>query len=463
MDKVTFPGGVHPPANKWTADRAAETLPVPERLVVPMAQNLGAPAKPTVKKGDAVKRGSILGEPDGFISAAIHAPTSGTVTGIERVVDSATGRMCDAVAIEPDGLDEWAEGTNEPRDWSKMTEDGIREAVAAAGVVGMGGATFPTHVKLAPPRGKSIDTIIINGAECEPFLTSDHRLMLERAADIVTGMRICMAATVARSGLIAVEDNKPDAIEAMRAAAGGFDNTCVRVLRTKYPQGAEKQLILACLGREVPTGGLPADIGVVVQNVGTAVAIAEAVTKRRPLTERIVTVSGDATTKPGNFRVRIGTPIQALLERAGVEEGFEELILGGPLMGKAQFTTDLYVTKGMTGILVLRRAAIYEHGPCIRCGACIRYCPSYLNPSRLSGLGESFLDGNLDAIEAAVEIGLMDCILCGVCDYVCPARRRIVHLVEMLRAERQKVAMREREKEHRAAAKLKREADKVAT
>lgn len=459
MARVTFPGGVHPPANKWTRDEPIEELGLPERLVVPMAQNLGAPSVPIVEKGDAVGRGQAIGRPDGFISAAVHAPTSGTVTGIERVVDGATGRHVAAVAIEPDGEDAWAEGCNEPRDWSRMTEDDLREAVAEGGVVGMGGATFPTHVKLAPPRGKTVDTILINGAECEPFLTCDHRLMLDRSADIVLGMRICVAATGAEQCFVTVEDNKPEAVEAMRAACRDAGHGEVTVLETKYPQGAEKQLILACLGREVPTGGLPADVGVVVQNVGTAVAIAEAVTRRRPLTERVLTVSGDAAGKPGNFRARIGTPVETLLARAEVAEEFEQLILGGPMMGKAQLTTGLYVTKGTSGLLAFRRAALYEHNPCIRCGACVRHCPSYLNPSRLSILGESFLDGRLDAIDDAMSIGLMDCILCGTCSYVCPSRRRIVHLVEMLRAERRKAAAREREKERETAAAIKRESE----
>jgi electron transport complex protein RnfC len=417
-----------------------------------MAQNLGAPSKPVVKKGEAVERGTLIGEPDGFISSSIHAPTSGTVTGIERVIDSATGRQVQAVAIEPDGQDAWADGTDEPRAWERLSEDGLRAAVAAGGIVGMGGATFPTHVKLAPPRGKTIDTILINGAECEPYLTCDYRLMLERPEAILVGMRICMAATVASAGLVAIEGNKPEAVRAMRAVASTFDSTTIRVLPTKYPQGAEKQLILACLGREVPTGGLPADVGVVVQNVGTAAAIADALTRCRPLTERVVTVSGDAAARPGNFRARIGTPIAALLKKAEVADEFEKLILGGPMMGKAQFTRDLYVTKGTSGLLAFRKAAVYEHRPCIRCGACVRHCPSYLVPSRLSILGESFLDGNLEAVNAAMEAGLMDCILCGTCAYVCPSRRRIVHLVEMLRAERRKALARERARERETAA-----------
>jgi len=435
---------------------------VPERLVVSMAQCLGAPSRPVVAKGDAVRRGQLIGRADGFISAAVHAPTSGTVADLVRIVDVATGRQVDAVVIQSDGADAWAEGCDRPRDWQAMTPEALRAAVAEAGIVGMGGATFPTHVKLAPPRGKTIDTVILNGAECEPYLTCDHRVMLERTADVVTGLRIAMAATGATRGLIAIEDNKPDAAEALGRAAreAGAGEVCV--LETKYPQGAEKQLILSCLGREVPSGGLPADVGVVVQNVGTSAALAEAVTATRPLTERVLTVSGDAAGRPGNFRVRLGTPIEVLLAKADVRGDFEELIFGGPMMGRDQFTTDLYVLKGTSGLVALRRAAVYEHGPCIRCGACLRHCPAYLNPSRLSALGESFLDGNLDAVDTAMECGLMDCILCGSCAYVCPSRRRIVHLVEMLRGERRKVLQRQREKEQKQTAGLKREADKVA-
>ena len=462
MKHGTFPGGVHPPANKWTAESPIETLPLPQRLVVPMAQSLGAPSKPLVDKGARVRRGQPIGRPDGFISAFVHAPTSGTVTGIERVVDASSGQILDAIALEADGEDAWADSCNQPRPWQDMDADALRKAVAEAGVVGMGGATFPTHVKLTPPKGKTVDTVLINGAECEPYLTCDYRVMLDSPEKIVTGLRICMAATGAKRGLACIEDNKPAAIEALTQAVRGHEGCGVEVLETKYPQGAEKQLILACLGREVPSGGLPSDVGVVVQNVQTACAITDAVTQRLPLIERVLTVSGDAAGRPGNFRARIGTPIGVLMQRAGVAGTYEELIFGGPMMGKDQFATAIYIKKGVSGVLVFRRAAIWSGGPCLRCGACVRQCPSYLNPSRLSILGESFLDGNLDAVDAAMNAGLMDCILCGTCAYVCPARRRMVHLIEMLRGERRKALQRQREKEKAQAAGLKREVDKVA-
>jgi len=462
VTRATFPGGIHPPEYKWTADSAIRTLPAPPRLVVPMAQNLGAPAVPLVEKGQAVARGEPIGKPDGFISARVHAPTSGTVTALERVTDAATGRRTTAVVIEADGEDRpHADLPDGPRDWRAMDAEAIREAVAAAGVVGMGGATFPTHVKLTPPEGKPVDTVLINGAECEPFLTCDYRVMLEAAERVAVGLRLCMRATGAERGWVCIEDNKPAAAEAMRQALADVDGCEVRVFPTKYPQGAEKQLILAATGREVPTGGLPADAGVVVQNVQTAVAIADACERGLPLIERVLTITGDTVAEPCNVRARIGTPIGPLLADAGVEDGFAELILGGPMMGKAQFTTDLSVLKGTSGLIVFRRPAMYEGGPCIRCGACVRHCPSYLNPSRLSILAESFLDGNLDAVDQAMEFGLMDCILCGTCAYVCPSRRRMVHLIDMLRGERRKALERQRARERAQTADLQRQSEQV--
>ena len=467
MAERTFPGGVHLPEHKErTEGQAIRTLPVPPRLVVPMAQSLGAPALPIVEKGQPVTRGEPIGKPDGFISAAVHAPTSGTVTAIGPVIDSNSGRTTPGVFIEADGEDRWYHSVRaEPVSWQDLDDEAIRKAVADAGVVGMGGAAFPTHVKLSPRR--PIETVLINGAECEPYLTCDHRVMLERHERIVIGLRLCMTATGAGRGIVCIEANKPDAIETMRAAVADATDLAVRVFRTKYPQGAEKQLILACFDdeerpKEVPTGGLPLDVGVMAFNVQTAVAVADACLHGTPLMERALTVTGDeAVRAPGNFRVRIGTPLPALLEAAQVEDEFEALLFGGPMMGKAQFTTDLPVVKGTSGVLVFRRATIYEHGPCIRCGACVRHCPVYLNPSRLSILGDSFLEGNNEALETAKVFGLMDCILCGACAYVCPSERRIVHLIATMQEQRRRTEQRKREKERAKAAALKRDSESV--
>lgn len=451
----TFAGGVHPPENKHLSQHEAIRQVAPTQpLIITLRQSLGAPSRPTVSKGQTVLRGELIATAGGFISAALHAPTSGTVGLSRQVIDPVTGAKIEALVIEPDGRDAWHGDCNTERPWRDMSAEDIRAAVAEGGIVGMGGATFPTHVKLTPPKGATIDTVILNGAECEPYLTCDHRLMLEHAAEIVEGLEICMKAVGAPRGIVAVENNKMDAHAALTEAAADLPHVDVVALPVKYPQGAEKQLIKALRDREVPSGGLPADVGVVVQNVATARAIQQAVRWRRPLTERVLTITGDAVEHPGNFSVRIGTSVAGLLESAGLRGDLGKLIAGGPMMGIAQQTTDIYTNKGMSGLLALRDPASMNHNPCIRCGRCVQACPAHLVPSTLSILGEAYEDANLAALDAAFEYGLMDCIECGSCSFICPAERQIVHYVRFLKGERRKKLARERERLAQETAKV---------
>ena len=425
----TFPGGTHPPETKeLSRGRPIETVPAPERVYIPLSQHIGAPCKPVVEKGDAVKMGQVVGEAAGFVSAPVHASVSGTVAGIEDR-PHIFGPTVPCVVIDNDGRDEWFEGCNQPVDHSSLDHEAIRRKVVEGGLAGMGGATFPTHVKFSPPPEKPIDTVIINGVECEPYLTCDYRLMMEGPQRIIDGAEIILRAVRCDRCIIAIEANKPDAFELMREKVGGRDKISVEMLQVKYPQGAEKQLIKALLGREVPSGGLPMDVGALVSNVGTTAAVYDAVALNKPLIERLCTVTGEGVERPANFLARIGTPLTLLLEKAGLKPGARKFILGGPMMGLAQFTTDLVLIKGTSGVLVLMEADDGEYEQCIRCGRCVEACPSYLMPSELSILAEA------GEWEAAKEKNVLDCIECGVCAYVCPARRPIVHLIKLAKAE----------------------------
>ena len=358
----TFPGGVHPPESKGaTAALAVRQVKPTRTLVVSLRQSMGAASVPLVEPGQQVARGEPIGRPSGFISAALHAPTSGNVKKLTQMLDPVTGTMVEAIEIEPDGEDRWHDGCNAERSWRDMTPEEIRQAVADAGLVGMGGATFPTHVKLTPPKGATIDTVILNGAECEPYLTCDHRLMLSSAGEIVEGLEIFMQATGAPRGVIALENNKMDAYQVLKDAAAEVSNVEVVALPVKYPQGAEKQLIKALTGREVPSGGLPADAGVVVQNVATAKAAWDALLWQRPLTERLLTITGDAVEQPGNFSVRLGTSVASLAEAAGLRDDAGKIICGGPMMGIALSTVDTYTIKGLSGLLCLRSPQTFVH------------------------------------------------------------------------------------------------------
>jgi electron transport complex protein RnfC len=427
---ITFRGGVHPREDKEaTEHRPVEVLPLPSRVAIPMSQHIGAPSKPVVKKGDAVKTGTLIGEPGGRMSVPTHASVSGTVADVADLPHPLTGRRGPTVVIDSDGEDTLEDSIRE-RDYSDFTREQVIEAIRAAGVVGMGGAAFPTFFKLCPPPDKKIDTLLINGCECEPFLTSDHRLMLENPEQLVEGTALIARALDVSNVIIAIEDNKPDAIVAISepATRAGFT---VRKLKTKYPQGAEKQLIKACLRREVPSGGLPLDVGCVVQNVGTAVAVRDAVKFGRPLYERVTTVTGPAIKEPKNLRVRIGTPVKSLIDACGGYVGETgKVIMGGPMMGIAVPSDDVVVLKGTSGVLVLeQKAAVFDEHDCIRCGRCIYVCPMGLAPQRLANLikRRRFEDARTEHV--------VDCIECGCCAYACPAKIRLVHRFKYAKSE----------------------------
>jgi len=428
-----FRGGVHPQDRKdLSRDKAIETLTLPQRLVVPLSQHIGAPCEPVVSPGDPVKKGQKIGEAKGFVSVPVHAPTSGEVL---RVGNSPhpLGRLLPAVEIESDGVDEWADDIHCREDSASLSPDDLRGIIREKGVVGMGGATFPTHVKLSPPEGKAIDTLIINGAECEPYLTADYRLMLEEPEKLIGGMRIMTAILGVERVFIAIERNKSEAIEKMKKNLGNDPYVEVAALEVKYPQGAEKQLIKTLVNREVPSsGGLPMDVGVLVQNVGTAAAIDQAVRLGIPLIERVVTVTGEGIREPKNLRVRIGTPIGILLEYCGgLTEGPGKLILGGPMMGLSQHTTDVPVIKGTSGIVVLPPSQVQaeETQACIRCGTCVRVCPMNLLPNTLGVFATRGL------LEQAEKFYVLDCIECGSCGFACPAKIPLVHLIRYAKAE----------------------------
>ncbi len=419
-----FRGGVHPAYHKQLTQAApAVALPLPSELRVPLVQHLGAPARALVAVGDRVLRGQPVGAAAGYVSAAVHAPTSGTVRAVEEG-PTPTGRLAEHVVLDADGEDRRAEPIEAWERWAERPAKELVARVAEAGVVGMGGAGFPTHVKLSPPPDKPIDTLILNGAECEPFLTSDHRTMLEHAREIWEGVRILRHILQARTVRLAVEANKPDAIAALEGAARDAEgDVALVVLETLYPQGSEKQQIFAVTGREVPSSGLPMDVGCLVENVGTTLAVWNAVVRGWPLDERTVTVTGSAVRAPCNIITRVGTPFRALVEAAGGLDGAAaKVVAGGPMMGFAQHTLDVSVSKTTSGILTLRgeEVAAFTSQACIACGRCNDACPMRLLPSELGQFIEA------DDIPAAEAEHLMDCFECGACAYVCPAHRPLV-------------------------------------
>jgi H+/Na+-translocating ferredoxin:NAD+ oxidoreductase subunit C len=426
-------GGIHPPENKaMSAGGAIEALDLPKSVIVPLIQHIGAPAKPVVKKGEEVKTGQVIAEPGGFVSAYIHSPVTGKVLKLVDV-PTAGGDRVPAIEIMCSGEDEWAEGINPDAtevDWS--LENDFLDLIKKAGVVGMGGAAFPTQVKLSPPPDAKVETLVINGAECEPYLTSDYRMMLEYPNEIIAGIKILMKILKVDKALVGIEDNKPDAYEVMKkAASGGVE---VHMCRTMYPQGAEKQLIEALTGRKVPAGKLPFSVGVVVQNVGTAFAVFEAIARNKPLIERVVTVTGKGAANPGNYLVRLGTPVQVLLDKVGsTPDMVRAMVAGGPMMGRTFRFPNIPIVKASSGILLLspEEFKAVQEQDCIRCGRCVDACPMGLIPCDISNFAE------FSEWESAKLAD--DCVECGCCQSVCPSKRFLVQWIRLAKAQRRKL------------------------
>lgn len=429
MLKTFRKGGIHPPENKITAGVAIRSLPVPGQVVIPVQQHIGAPARILVEKGETVRAGQMIARGEGFISANIHASVSGKVIKIDKMIH-VSGYKKTSVVIKVDG-DEWLEGIDRSANIGKVIKldrEEIVRKVNEMGIVGLGGATFPSHVKLMLPRGRNAELLIVNGAECEPYLTSDHSLMLEKGCEILIGIKTMMRALEVRRAVIGIESNKKDALDHLADMAEGFRGIQVQGLKVKYPQGGEKQLIRAITGREVPSGALPVDVGAVVFNVATMFAVYEAIQKNKPLIERMVTVTGKGLKNPGNYLVRIGTPVSAVIDAAGgIPEGTGKIVAGGPMMGKALNSLDVPVTKGISGILLLpgSESRRREVQPCIRCSKCTTVCPMGLEPYLLMSMGEREL------FERMEEEMAMDCIECGSCSYICPAGRPLLDFIRL--------------------------------
>ena len=428
--------GVHPSYHKELAsDKSIRRLDAPSSVVVPLQQHIGAPCTPLVKAKEYVVAGQKIGEPGGFVSSPVHASISGTVAAIEPRPHT-IGRPTMAVVIEageaPEGFEDPLTAREGFEDPLTATPDELKGAISEAGLVGMGGAAFPTHVKLSPPPDSTLDTVVLNGCECEPYLTADHRVMVESTDDVVYGLKVIMRILGVQDGVIAIEGNKPDAVAAMQKAVQGDGNLRVVVLGERYPQGAEKTLINEVLSREVPSGGLPLHVGVVVQNVGTSAAVARAVRDGTPLIERVVTVTGHGVKEPANVLVPIGMSFSEIIDACGgLTENAAKIIGGGPMMGIAQTSLDVPVVKGTSGILVLteEECRARKVAPCIQCGRCVDACPMGLLPTRLERASER---NRMDELE---RLGAADCVECGCCAYVCPSNRPLVQWIRLGKAE----------------------------
>ncbi len=431
MGIATFPGGIHPYDGKeLSMDKPTCVLLPKGDLVFPLIQHIGAPAKPLVAKGDKVLVGQKIAEATGFVSANIISSVSGTVKEIEKRL-TVQGRMVDSIIIENDNEYTKIEGFGKKRDYNSLSKEEIRNLVKEAGVVGMGGAGFPTHIKLAPKDDSKIDYVIVNGAECEPYLTSDYRMMLEEPEKIIGGLKVMLRLFENAKGIIAIEDNKPEAIKLITTLVQKEKGIEVRTLKTKYPQGGERQLVYAVTGRKLNSKKLPSDVGCVVDNIDTVIAIYNAVALNTPLIRRIITVSGDAVKNPQNFNVAVGIDYWELIEAAG---GFfdkpQKLVSGGPMMGNAMFNSNIPVTKVSSAMLgFLADKAAVEESPCIRCGRCITACPLELMPFELAAISMRSDE------ERFVEMDGMECCGCGSCSYVCPAKRSLTQSIMQCRAD----------------------------
>lgn len=422
-------GGIHPKERKISAGNAIQPAAIPNQVIIPLSQHIGAPCQPVVKKGEYVKVGTLIGKSTGFVSAGVHSSVSGTVVKIDKAMD-AGGYKRDAVIINVEG-DEWEESIDRSHELNTtcgLSSKEILDKIAAAGIVGMGGATFPTHVKLMPPPGSKPEVLIVNGAECEPWLTSDHRLMLEKTEEIMVGTTIVMKALNVDKAIIGIENNKQDAIAKLEECAKSYPGISVQTLKVQYPQGGEKQLIDALIRRQVPSGALPVSVGAVVQNVGTILAVYEAVQKNKPLIERVVTVTGKDVKQPCNILSRVGVPVSILIDAAGgLPETTGKIVSGGPMMGKALANADVPVTKGTSGILLIpaseaKRKATKD---CIRCAKCVSVCPMGLNPTQLMNFTE------FEVWDRAEKNRIIDCIECGSCSFTCPADRPLLDYIRL--------------------------------
>jgi Na+-translocating ferredoxin:NAD+ oxidoreductase subunit C len=427
----TFKGGIHPPYNKELASgKTIKRASTPKEVTIPLQQHIGAPNEPLVKAGDRVELGQKIGETDAFVSAPVHSSVAGTVKDVVEVPNFTGAKVMSVIITADESQPEFSKQTD--KDIESLSDEEIRQIARDAGLVGMGGAAFPTHVKLAPPKDKQVDVVIINGCECEPFLTCDHRQMLERADDMIAGARLLKKALGASKVILGVEANKMDAVDALRSRLSDSSDVTVEVLEVKYPEGAEKMLIFALTGRKVPPGKLPSEVGCLVQNVGTAIALYEAAAWGKPLYERVVTVTGTGIREPGNLLAAIGTPISELISACGGFVGNPvKLIVGGPMTGWAQTEENATVVKGTSGVVVLTSDVVDlgEEAECVRCGKCVEACPMFLSPNFIV---QSTRRGQWDKAEMW---GALDCFECGCCSFECPAYIPHVEYVRKAKAE----------------------------